>query len=643
MLAGMAKRPIIFALANPDPEITYDEAKRAVPDAIVATGRSDYPNQVNNVLGFPFVFRGALDCRAKKITEEMKIAAVHAIAALAREDVPDNVLQAYGVDRLEFGPDYLIPKPFDARVLLWVAPAVAEAAKASGVARQPIQDMAAYRDRLERMSERSKEIIRPLMNRASRAPTRIVFPDGAHPKILRAARILVDEGICKPVLIGEEWRIVNRADQHGITLDGIEICEVKRGPTFDKYAQELWALRQRKGLTLDAARQQLHNYTTYGMMMVRSGDAAGLVGGLAQSYAATIRPALQVLGKDPRVRVLSGVYVMLFKDRRFYFGDCTVNKHPDARTLAQIALNTAWVARSLGDVPRVAVLSYSDFGEDREDDVVRRSRDAVEILKRVVPNVEVDGEMQADTAVNVEMATNDFPFSRVAGKANVLVFPDLASGNVAYKLLRELGGATALGPIIVGLKRPVNVLPLGATVTDVVNVAAITVNQFLDLERDGPTFSWSQVSRSAARMSKGIPGRVEAPPPIPTVRVIATLLSPPGRDQHGLVIPDAVFARGVGQFRQTLPALGWTDAARRGRTVDNATHMVESVEPDHKGRYRLQIRVLDTQDGRILDGLIDADIVRPIVGKANVLCEPGTTIATRLDVESIDFQLDPHR
>jgi malate dehydrogenase (oxaloacetate-decarboxylating)(NADP+) len=480
MLQGMAKNPIVFAMANPDPEITYDDAKKAVPDAIVATGRSDYPNQVNNVLGFPFVFRGALDCRARKITEEMKIAAVHALAELAREDVPDNVLAAYNLEALKFGPDYLIPKPFDPRVLLWVAPAVAEAAAASGVARKPIADMGAYREQLERMTERSKEVIRPLMNRASRAPARIVFPDGAHPKVLRAAQILVDEGICKPVLIGEEWRIVNRADQHGVTLEGIEICEVKRGPTFDAYAQDLWTLRQRKGMTLDAARQQLHHYTTYGMMMVRRGDADGLVGGLAQSYATTIRPALQVLGKDPRVRVLSGVYVMLFKDRRFYFADCTVNKHPDSKQLAQIAINAAWVAKSFGDVPRVAMLSYSDFGEDRDDATVQRSRDAVELLKRAMPELEVDGEMQADTAVNLEMATADFPFSPVAGKANVLVFPDLASGNVAYKLLRELGGATALGPIIVGLQRPVSVLPLGAKVSDIVNMAAITVNQVID-------------------------------------------------------------------------------------------------------------------------------------------------------------------
>jgi malate dehydrogenase (oxaloacetate-decarboxylating)(NADP+) len=320
------------------------------------------------------------------------------------------------------------------------------------------------------------------MNRASRAPKRIVFPDGSHPKILRAAQILVDEGICKPVLVGEEWRIVNRADQHGVNLDGIEICEVKRGEKFDLYAQTLWELRQRKGLTLDAAKQELHNYTVYGTMMVRCGDADGLVGGLAQAYAMTIRPAIQILGRDPRVRVISGVYVMLFKDRRFYFGDCTVNKDPDAKTLAQIAMNTAWVARSFGDVPKVAMLSYSDFGEDRDDPSVAKMRDAVQLLNKAMPDLEVDGEMQADTAVNPEMAQTDFPFSQVAGNANVLVFPDLASGNMAYKLLRELGGATALGPIIVGLGRPVSVLALGAKVSDVVNMAAITVNQVLELE-----------------------------------------------------------------------------------------------------------------------------------------------------------------
>jgi malate dehydrogenase (oxaloacetate-decarboxylating)(NADP+) len=479
MVKGMATRPIVFAMANPDPEITPDEAKAAVPDAIVATGRSDFPNQVNNVLGFPFIFRGALDCRARKITDEMKVAGVRALADLARTDVPDIVLTAYGLDHLEFGADYLIPKPFDPRVLLWVAPAVAAAAAASGVARQPIADMDLYRQRLEGMLERSKEVIRPLINRARGRNARIVFPEGANAKILRAAQILVDEKICQPVLVGQEWKIINRAEQHNVDLTGVEIVEQIEDEKFEAYADALWKDRQRRGMTLSAVRQALRSRTTYGMMMVRQGDADGLLGGLATPYADTIRPALQVLGKSEQVSVISGVYVMLFKGRRFYFGDCTVNADPDAETLAQIARNTAAVARQFGDTPRVAMLSYSDFGESRGLPGVDKVAKAVSILQELDPDLQVDGEMQADTAVNPTRAKNDFPFSEIAGRANVLIFPDLGSGNIAYKLLRELGGATAVGPVLIGLSHPVNALALGSTVDDVVNMAAITVNQVI--------------------------------------------------------------------------------------------------------------------------------------------------------------------
>jgi malate dehydrogenase (oxaloacetate-decarboxylating)(NADP+) len=479
MVKEMNARPIVFAMANPDPEITPDEAKAAVPDAIVATGRSDYPNQVNNVLGFPFIFRGALDCRARKITEAMKVAGVHALADLARTDVPDSVLTAYGLDALEFGPDYLIPKPFDPRVLLWVAPAVAAAAADSGVARMPIKDMEAYRARLEGMLERSKEVIRPLMNRAKGQNARIVFPEGAHPKILRAAQILVDERICQPVLVGHEWKILNRAKQANVDLTGVDIVEQVEDETFDHYAKALWSARQRKGMTLPSARQALRSRTTYGMMMVQQGDADGLLGGLSTPYANTIRPALQVLGKAKNVSTISGVYLMLFKGRRFYFGDCTVNVDPDPACLAQIAINTAMVARQFGDTPRVAMLSYSDFGEDRGNPDVDKVGSAVSILRATHPDLIVDGEMQADTAVNSQRANAVFPFSQIAGDANVLVFPNLAAGNIAYKLLRELGGASAVGPVLVGLPRPVNALALGATVDDVVNMAAITVNQVI--------------------------------------------------------------------------------------------------------------------------------------------------------------------
>ncbi|MDP6933761.1 MAG: phosphate acyltransferase, partial [Myxococcota bacterium] len=483
MVATMATRPIVFAMANPDPEITYDDAKAAVPDAIVATGRSDYPNQVNNVLGFPFVFRGALDCRARAITKEMLVAAVRSLAALAKEDVPDSVLKAYGLEQLTFGPDYLIPKPFDPRVLLWVAPAVAEAAAQSGVAGLPLEDMEAYRDSLERFLERSREVIRPMIHRARVHPRRIVFPDGPHPRVLRAAQIMVDEGICQPVLVGEEWKIVQRAENQRVSLEGVEIVEIHDDERLDHYAQQLWAHRQRKGSTLQACRQALRNRTVYGLMMLREGEADGLCGGLATPYAATVRPAIKVLGSLPGVGCVSGVYVMLFKNRRIFFGDCTVNVHPDVETLAHIAVNTARVAQTFGETPRVAMLSYSDFGEGRDDPTVSSVRKAVDRVHEIWPDLAVDGEMQADTAVNPELAQADFPFSPIAGQANVLVFPDLASGNIAYKLLKELGGATALGPVLVGLSRPVNALALGSSVADIVNMSAITVNQVIDAEQ----------------------------------------------------------------------------------------------------------------------------------------------------------------
>ena len=482
MLKGMNPRPIIFAMANPDPEITYDDAKAAVPDAIIATGRSDYPNQVNNVLGFPFLFRGALDCRARAINEAMKVAAVRALAQLAKQDVPDTVLTAYNLDALHFGPDYIIPKPFDPRVLLWVAPAVAQAAADSGAARLPIADLPAYRERLERSLERSKEILRPIMNRARMRPRRIVFPDGTNPRILRAAQILVDEGVCQPILLGEEWKVLKRAEAANVELKGVEIIEIQDDARFERYAQTLWEQRQRKGSTTTAVRAMLHKPTCYAAMMVREGDADGLLGGLQTAYAETVRPALQIIGADPAVKVVSGVYMMLFKNRRLFFGDCTVNVNPTAAELAQIAINTATLAQSFNYTPRVAMLSYSDFGEARTNPAISRISEAIAEVRRRMPGLIIDGEMQADTAVNPELAANDFPFSAIKGDANVLIFPDITSGNIAYKLLRELGGATAVGPILVGARKPINVLALGATVSDIVHMAAITANQALTLK-----------------------------------------------------------------------------------------------------------------------------------------------------------------
>ena len=485
LLTLMAETPIIFAMANPDPEIHYHEAKAVRPDAIVATGRSDYPNQVNNVLGFPFVFRGALDCRARAINEAMKTAAVRALAALAREEVPDEVLAAYKIDKLHFGPDYIIPKPFDPRVLLWVAPAVAQAAAETGVAREPIADLEAYRSRLERTLERSKEVLRPVISRAQQNLRRIVLFDGTHPRVLRAAQILVEQEICKPIVVGEEWKVLKRAEEQNVSLDGIEIVDARNGPTFDRYAEALWKSRQRKGMTSNSARQWVHRPVVYGAMMVKMGDADGLVGGLTTPYAETLRPALQIIGQDRTVRAVSGVYVMLFKNRVFFFGDCTVNILPTAEVMAQIAVNTARLAESLGYKPRVAMISYSDFGEHRDNPEVTKIPEAIRQVRKLWPDLVIDGEMQADTAVNAELAAGDFPFSAIQGDANVLVFPGLASGNIAYKLLRELGGATAVGPVIMGLRKPVNVLALGATVNDIVNMAALTVHQALDLESRG--------------------------------------------------------------------------------------------------------------------------------------------------------------
>ena len=481
MVRSMAAKPIVFAMANPDPEIPYADAKAAVADVIVATGRSDHPNQVNNVLGFPFVFRGALDVRARGVTEEMKMAAVRALAELAHEDVPDSVLRAYGKESITFGPDYLIPKPFDPRVLTSVAPAVAQAAADSGVARLPIQDMQAYKESLERLIARSREFLRPLINRARLSPKRIVFPEGANTKVLRAAQILVDEGICRPVLLGDEWKIIARADAANVSLDGIEVVETRSGGhDFDVMAEKLWALRQRKGFTLARSRSILRQRRWYGCMMVREGLADGLVGGLDVPYSQTLRPALQTIGPDDTSHgVVSGVYAMLFKDRQIFFADCTVNVDPDAHTLAHIALNTARVAKNFGVTPKVALLSYSDFGEHREHQQPRRVDDAVKIIREQWPELVVDGEMMADTAVNAELA-GAYPFSAVQGDANVLVFPSLSAGNIAYKLLRELGGATALGPLLVGLSKPVNVVPTGATVDDIVSIAALTVNQAID-------------------------------------------------------------------------------------------------------------------------------------------------------------------
>jgi malate dehydrogenase (oxaloacetate-decarboxylating)(NADP+) len=473
MLRGMAARPIIFAMANPDPEIPYEEARRARPDAIVATGRSDYPNQVNNVLGFPFVFRGALDCRATRVTREMLVSATLALASLAQEGVPDSVLLAYGLTALSFGDDYIIPKPFDPRVLTRVAPAVAEAAARSGVARAPIEDLEAYRKRLHVLVERSRGIMQPLIERArSRSERRrLVITDGISPQILRAAQILAQEGVCTPILLGEPDLIRTNAEHNRIKLDGMELQPVRGSTHADALADALWKLRARKGMTHADARNAMRQHAWFGAMMVREGLADGMVGGLNQPYKSTIGPALKALGVEPGSRLVSGAYVMLFRDRKLFLGDCTVNLEPNADQLANIAINTARVAQTFGEKPRVALLSYSDFGEHNKDLRVHVVREAIELVRQRWPDLEVDGEMQADTALARDKVEKNFPFCTLDGPANVLIFPDLASGNIAYKLLLQLSDVDALGPILVGLGGSVGVIPVGASVSEIVNIA----------------------------------------------------------------------------------------------------------------------------------------------------------------------------
>ena len=472
MLRQMRESPIVFAMANPDPEITPEEAMVARPDVIMATGRSDYPNQVNNVLGFPYIFRGALDVRAREINEAMKRAASEALAALAMEDVPDSVLKAYGGQSFRFGRDYLIPKPFDYRVLFWVAPAVARAAMETGVARVQI-DLDAYRRKLEILLSRTREVMRGVRERARASPRRIVFPEGEHPKILRAAKILAEGGLCKPILLARQEQIGARIKELGIPAGKIEFVEISKFPRLEEYANRLEVLRRRRGMTKEDARREVTHRNIFGSLMVEMGEADGLISGLTQSYADTIRPALQIVGTAPGVRRVCGLYILILKDRVFFFADTTVNIDPTAEDLAEIAMLSSEAARRFGFEPRVAMISFSNFGSNRHSraDTVR---DAVELVRKLAPNLPIDGEMQADTAVMPEFLEETYPWATVR-KPNVLIFPDLESANAAYKLVWRLANAEAVGPVLMGMRKPVHVLQRGVEVTDIVNMAAIAV------------------------------------------------------------------------------------------------------------------------------------------------------------------------
>jgi len=476
MVRSMAPNPIIFAMANPDPEITPEEAHAVRKDVIIATGRSDYPNQVNNVLGFPFIFRGALDVHASSINEEMKLAAVHALAALAREEVPDSVCKAYGNVKFAFGRDYIIPKPFDPRVLLHVAPAIAQAAMDSGVARQPIEDMARYIEQLESTQGKSKEIIRQIINKAKSEPKRIVFPEGDNEKILRAAQALIEEEIAIPILIGGEAKIRAAIAELGIDLNGVSIIDPATSEKSEEYAQELFRLRQRKGLTLSEARRIItrKSRTHFGCMMVRQGDADTMLSGIDTHYPETIRPALEVIGKQQGLSSVHGLYMMVFKKGIYFLADTTVCIDPTPEELAETAILAAEKAKMLEIEPAVAMLSFSNFGSVNHP-LAQKVRKATEIVKQRAPELTVDGEMQSDTAVVAEILQKSFPFASLKDAANVLIFPDLNSGNICYKLLHHLGEAEAIGPILMGMNKPVHVLQRGDDVDDIVNMAAIAV------------------------------------------------------------------------------------------------------------------------------------------------------------------------
>jgi malate dehydrogenase (oxaloacetate-decarboxylating)(NADP+) len=474
MLLSMADSPIVFAMANPDPEITYDLAVATRSDVIMATGRSDFPNQVNNVLGFPFIFRGALDVRAKGISDEMKIAAVRALAGLAREDVPESVLKAYGVDRIQFGREYLIPKPFDPRVLLWVAPAVAQAAMDSGVARRPIADMVKYRESLERIMGRSREVMHLVVHKAQQHPEHtIVFPDGEDEKIIRAARAIVDQKIARPVLLGRRDAIVGRAESAGFTLRDFDVIDVTQSEKLEEFAETLYQMRQRRGMTPSTAALHVRDPKLFGLMMVHTGLADGFVGGLHEPYPDTIRPAIQIVGLRPGVSRVSALHVLVLKDGLYLCADTMVNIEPSAEELAEIAGLAAESARVFDMEPRVAMLSFSSFGSVRHPLAERVAR-ATGLVRERWPNLVVDGEMHLDTAVVEEIVRENYPHSRIKGDANVLIFPGLAAGNIGYKLVQRLGRAESIGPILMGMRRPVSVLQHGMSVAEIVNLTAIT-------------------------------------------------------------------------------------------------------------------------------------------------------------------------
>lgn len=476
-ILAMAKDPIVFALANPNPEIAYDVAKKTRQDLIMATGRSDHPNQVNNVLGFPYIFRGALDVRATEINEAMKLASVYAIANLAKEPVPDIVVKAYNNDKISFGREYLIPKPLDPRLITSISPAVAKAAMVSGMARRPITDWGAYHQELLNRIGIDQKLMTHVIDRAKKNPKRVVFAEAHHHKILKAAQILQDEGIAKPILLGDKDEIERLIIEHKLELDCPIIYPRRENQTakVEEYAEILYKKRQRKGMTLRDCQQLLRDRNYYGAMMVEVGEADALVSGLTKDYPKTILPSLQIIGIAEGVNRVAGMYIILNKRGTYFFADTTVNLDPNAEELVDIIGLTARGVKFFDIDPRVAVLSYSNFGSSKGE-VPEKTREAVRLAKKKYPDLVIDGEIQANVALNTEIQKENYPFSALSSEgANTLIFPNLESGNIAYKLLMEIGGAETIGPILLGMKKPVHVLQLGSSIREIVNMAAIAV------------------------------------------------------------------------------------------------------------------------------------------------------------------------
>ena len=486
MVASMAERPVLFALANPDPEILPEEVARVRDDAIMATGRSDYPNQVNNVLGFPFIFRGALDVRASRINQEMKLAATEALAELARADVPESVQRAYGGQDFEFGDDYLIPKPFDPRVLFHVAPAVAKAAMDSGVARVE-RNMDEYRDHLIASLGPGRRLMRSLVVRARKNPPRVVLSDGYNPTVIRATASILEERVARPILLGDPAEIHSRADEFGVDIGGAEIIHLAgEEATRHRYAEELHTLRLRKGLTLAEARAKMWKPFYFSGMMLRRGEAHAMVAGVDSNYPEVIRPVLEVVGVAKGVSRVAGLCIVTLPSRELlFFADTTVNIEPSAVDLAEIGFLAAKFVQDMGIRPRVAMLSFANFGSARHAESEKVWR-AAKRLKEMAPGLEVDGEMQADTAVNPNILRELYPFSELKGPANVFIFPNLGAANISYKLLAQLGGAEVIGPILLGMDRPVHILQRGSTALDIIHLVTIAAVDALARSKGTP-------------------------------------------------------------------------------------------------------------------------------------------------------------